>query len=323
MFYDFTNLKRVDVSSFDTSNANDIRSMFEGCYKLAELDLTSFNTSKVTNVSFIFKQCQRIKNLDLSSFDTSNVTNFKCMFQDCVSLESIDVSHFNTSSATDLSYMFYGCSTLKEIDLSSFDTSNVTTLKCLADNNANLERLDLSSFYTPKLKNAREMVGWSPKIMELDLSGFIMDNVTDAQGMVRRNGALKTIYVSDLWDCSNLTSTSSLYMFQNDFSLEGQAGTKYNGSYQNYTYAHIDSTSDPGYLTRKEWTKVYEPQMTNKAYFGTGEDNTSVLGRVCELSEIKSFSHFEGDAAAAEEIINSGRAVRIDDGTELNPPIYA
>ena len=36
MFYNFTNLKSLDLQNFDTSNVTNINSMFEGCYNLKQ-----------------------------------------------------------------------------------------------------------------------------------------------------------------------------------------------------------------------------------------------------------------------------------------------
>ena len=61
---------------------------------------------------------------------------------------------------------------------------------------------------------------------------------------------LKTIYVSDKFNTNKVTS--SYYMFYNCTKLVGGAGTKYNSSYVEKTYARIDGgTSNPGYFTLK------------------------------------------------------------------------
>ena len=58
---------------------------------------------------------------------------------------------------------------------------------------------------------------------------------------------LKTIYVSDLWDTSKVTSSTD--MFRGCTSLVGGNGTAYSSSYTNKTYARIDTADAPGYLT--------------------------------------------------------------------------
>ena len=70
-----------------TSTSN----MFYGCSSLKSIDLSSFNTSNVNNMSYMFRECSSLKSIDLSSFNTSNVNNMSRMFYDCSSLKSINL----------------------------------------------------------------------------------------------------------------------------------------------------------------------------------------------------------------------------------------
>lgn len=61
---------------------------------------------------------------------------------------------------------------------------------------------------------------------------------------------LKTIYVSNKFDVSKVTNSTS--MFLDCTNLVGGAGTKYNSTKVDKTYARIDGgTSSPGYFTAK------------------------------------------------------------------------
>ena len=63
-----------------------------------------------------------------------------------------------------------------------------------------------------------------------------------------RNNFITTIYVSELWNTSNVVSSNN--MFKNASSIVGVAGTAYSTSNQDVTYARIDNPPDePGYLT--------------------------------------------------------------------------
>ncbi len=78
MFYGFSKLEHLDLSSFDTSNVTDMSDMFHYCYSLKELDLSSFDTSNVTDVTDMFACMPRFgsvfTNLKLGTFDLSNVS---------------------------------------------------------------------------------------------------------------------------------------------------------------------------------------------------------------------------------------------------------
>ena len=217
MFKNCTILKTIDLSSFDTSNATIFASMFMNCQDLQNLDLKSFNTSNVTSMYGMFYNCSSLTSLDLSSFNTSNVERMEGMFYNCSSLTSLDLSNFNTSKITDMTYMFNRCKSLTNINLSSFDTSNVSSLYDTFAGLTSLKVLDLSSFDTSKVTNMGRM--------------FLNSN------------NLVTIYVSDLWNISNVTAASR--MFEGCTSLKG--AVPYDSSKTDVSMANYTN----GYLTKK------------------------------------------------------------------------
>ena len=209
----------LDLHNFDTSNVTKMRSMFSSS-KATTLDLSNFNTSKVTDMSFMFSSSQATT-LDVSSFDTSNVTNMRSMFSSS-KVTTLDVSHFVTSNVTNMSFMFYN-SSATTLDVSHFDTSNVT---------------DMGSMFS------------SSKVTTLDLSGFDTSNVTKMRDMFISSINLKTIYVSSKFNTNNVTDSTN--MFNSCINLVGGAGTTYDSTKVDKTYAHIDGgTSSPGYFTVK------------------------------------------------------------------------
>jgi surface protein len=61
----------IDFHHFNSSNINDMSSMFYGCSSLKSLDLSNFDTSLATNINLMFYECSSLESLDLSNFDTS------------------------------------------------------------------------------------------------------------------------------------------------------------------------------------------------------------------------------------------------------------
>ena len=47
MFYNCSNLKKINFSNFNAENVTDISYMFFGCSKLKELDLSNFKTKNL------------------------------------------------------------------------------------------------------------------------------------------------------------------------------------------------------------------------------------------------------------------------------------
>ncbi len=243
MFYGCSSLTSLDLSNFNTSKVTLMNNMFYGCSNLTTLDLSSFNTSNVTNMSYMFQNCSSLANINLSSFDTSNVTNMNGMFFRCSSLTNLDLSNFNTSKVTTMKSMFRECDSLTNLDLSDFDTSNVINMEEMFRGCTLLVSLNISSFNTSKVTSTWYMFMNCSKIMILDLSSFDTSSVTGMGGMFYLAGSLKTIYVSDLWNTSKVTSSTN--MFQNCNSLVGAVPfdrTKIDISMANYT---------TGYLTYK------------------------------------------------------------------------
>ncbi len=232
----------VDVSKFDTSNVTNMSNMFSNS-QATTLDVSNFNTSNVTNMSDMFYYSQATT-LDVSNFNTSKVTNMSYMFWNSKST-MLDVSNFNTSNVTNMSYMFY-YSQATTLDVSNFNTSKVTNMSYMFWNSKST-MLDVSNFNTSNVTNMSYMFSGS-KATTLDLNNFDTSKVTNMSYMFSSSTNLKTIYVSNKFNTDKVTS--STYMFYGCTKLIGGAGTKYNSSYVDKTYARIDGgTSNPGYFT--------------------------------------------------------------------------
>ena len=232
----------LDLSNFDTSNVTNMYSMFEGS-QATTLDVSNFDTSKVTDMGWMFKG-NKSTTVDVSKFDTSNVTNMSNMFSNSQAT-TLDVSNFNTSNVTNMSDMFSN-SQSTTLDVSNFNTSKVTNMSYMFWNSKST-MLDVSNFNTSNVTNMSYMFSGS-KATTLDLNNFDTSKVTNMSYMFSSSTNLKTIYVSNKFNTDKVTS--STYMFYGCTKLIGGAGTKYNSSYVDKTYAHIDGgTSSPGYFT--------------------------------------------------------------------------
>ena len=272
MFYNSNSLKSINLSNFNTSKLLYANNMFNGCTSLESLDLSNFNTSKVTNFSNMFRDCQKMKEINLSNFDTSSATIFanlfhNCsslttldlssfntnkvtymgsMFYNCSSLTSLDLSNFNTSNVINMGYgMFYNCKSLKELDLSNFDTKKVINFSDMFNGCSSLENIELSSFDTTNATNMANMFYNCKSLKQLDLSSFNTSKVTNMSKMFLQNNEINTIYVSEKWNTSNVTSSS--LMFHSCTSLVGAVpfdSSKTDISMANYTNGYLTYKSN-------------------------------------------------------------------------------
>ena len=163
--------------------------------------------------------------IETGDFDTSNVTSMRAMFNGCNALTSLDVSKFDTSKVTIMSGMFRYCKALTSLDVSKFDTSKVTEMNDMFYRCEALTSLDVSNFDTSKVYKMWEMFKGCSSLTTIFASDkFVTNAVTDSIGIFN--------------DCTN---------------LKGGAGTVYDRSKIDKTYARIDGgTENPGYFTKKQ-----------------------------------------------------------------------
>ena len=209
----------------------------------------------LTNGTGLFEYMINLKSVDLANMYTDEVTDMSGMFAGCISLENIDASNFNTSNVTDMRFMFsgwggiLGVSRIKNINVSGFDTSKVTDMRSMFDGMFSLTTLDVSNFNTSNVTNMSYMFYDLRSLTTLDISSFDTSNVTDMSYMFAVMDNLTTIYASNNFITSAVTNSDA--MFIGSSKLAGGNGTKYNSSYDDKTYARIDTSSTPGYFTLK------------------------------------------------------------------------
>jgi surface protein len=80
MFYGCSSLKELNISSFDTSSVNNMKSMFFGCKKLTSLDLLNFDTRNVINIASMFSECRNLAYINFYNFKEDNIENMKDIF---------------------------------------------------------------------------------------------------------------------------------------------------------------------------------------------------------------------------------------------------
>ena len=241
----------IGIEDFDTTNVINMRAMFYKCEKLTSLDLSEWDTGNVTDMASMFYQCKKLTSLDISNFNTSKVSNMSQMFGYCRSLTSLNLSSFKTSKVSNMSYMFVYCDSLTTLDLSNFITTGVTNMAHMFWCCTRLTNLNVTSFNTEKVTNMQAMFGYCSSLTSLDISNFNTSRVTSMSSMFFENKRLVTIYSSNNFITTSVTSSTD--MFTNCNSLVGENGTAFiDVQVKDHSYAKIDGgTSSPGYFTIK------------------------------------------------------------------------
>ena len=198
------------------------------------------------------------------SFANCNPTSTAYWFAFCNSLTAINgLQYLNTEYVTNMEYMFHMCPALTSIDLSHFRAKSLT--------------------------NMNSMFGGCSSLTSLDLSGFFTFTVTNMNYLFSGCTNLKTIYVNK-YDWSTESVTAGDGVFENCTSLVGGAGTTFNDSHIDYTYARIDGGPDsqtPGYFTDIDASaSVVAPEFRfegDNLAMTTETQNASIFYKVAEL----------------------------------------
>ena len=209
-FEALTTIEHLDY--LNTSEVDDMQSMFSSCTSLETLDLSSFNTEKVTNMSKMFVGSTNLRTINLpKGFIGSSVTDLRSMFKDCTSLTELDLSGSNSENVKEMNEMFYGCKALSKLDLTDFKTGQVTTMENMFCDCSTLETLDVSSFNTENVTTMLGMFNNCSSLRSLDLSSFNTRKVAYMQDMFQGCTNLESIDLSS-FDTENMKSMTGMFI---------------------------------------------------------------------------------------------------------------
>ena len=272
-----TNISKVVFdASFANARPTSCYKWFYMCTSLTEIEgIENLNTEEVTNMGSMFSGCYDLTQLDLSNFDTQNVENMSDMFVSCLDLKSLNVSNFDTQKVKDMNDMFYHCPSLTSLDVSNFDTQNVEDMSYMFSSCEGLTSLDLSNFDTKEVTNMSKMF-WN-------------------------SSALKTIYVSDKFVTTKVSSGAN--MFQDCENLKGfidyiSNKDKDNNEYANYKTGYFSKlvgkngeekigaagetlTTENLVLDDGKDFVAYEPFATKNAFYIRVIPEGSTWGTLC------------------------------------------
>lgn len=212
MFSKCTSLETLDLSSFNTEKVTNMLAMFQGSMSLRTIKLPKgFIGSNVTNLNATFRGCASLTELDLSGSNAEKVKDMGGMFYGCVALSNLNLSGFKTGSVTDMPYLFSSCQSLESLDLSGFNTENVTSMESMFSQCSSLRSLDLSSFNTSKVIDMHLMFFKCTNLESIDLSSFDTENL---QRMAHMFSSCTKLAMLDLSSFATPNMTSMLSAFQ-------------------------------------------------------------------------------------------------------------
>jgi len=252
LFADSKSLKRIiGLDTWDTSNIENMNSLFYGLESITDLDLSHFNTSHVTDFGLIIAGMTHLVNLNMDNWDFSNTTiardffyeinnrtinnsiknlslekavlPISCdhLFYGVPELKTLNLKNVDTSKTTNMKYMFYfsSRSEIEELDVSSFDTSNVTDMSYMFKNVPKLKELDLSHFDIRRVSTSLlcGMFDGLTSLEKLDLSGFDLSAFQN----VNNNFNLGSLKVDELVTPKNLNVGTNVIYLSNRMYAKG------------------------------------------------------------------------------------------------------
>lgn len=218
MFSKCTSLETLDLSSFNTEKVTNMLAMFEGSMSLRTIKLPKgFIGSNVTDLNATFRGCASLTELDLSGSNAEKVKDMGGMFYGCVALSNLNLSGFKTGSLTEMRYLFSSCQSLESLDLSGFNTENVTSMESMFSQCSSLRSLDLSSFNTSKVIDMHLMFFKCTNLESIDLSSFDTENL---QRMAHMFSSCTKLAMLDLSSFATPNMTSMYCAFQNCKNLK-------------------------------------------------------------------------------------------------------
>ena len=233
----------LDISSFDTSNVENMMAMFESSQATTIIFGDKWNTSYVREMNKMFSNCNitsldlsildlsrtdslegmftatKITNIDFSKLDTTNIRYMNNMFSYTKNL-TLDLTGLDTSNVTNMDGMFYESQATTIIFGDKFDTSNVTDMSSMFSG-SRATSLDLSSFNTINVTNMGSMFYESVATTIKGLESFDTSNVTDMMHMFA-NSKMNSLDLSSF----NTTDEVNMYgMFSESAATTGYAKT--------------------------------------------------------------------------------------------------
>jgi len=273
----YLKLPRVIASSWGSSNWGWLNN---ASTTSKYLHLT-IDISRSTSISYFFSNFKGISLIVDGAGITDRCVSADHLFEDCTNLIAIpDLSSWDFSKVTTLNNMCHNCSQLRVVDLSSWDLASVTNMRSLCSNASRVTyvkfKIPAGLTYGSSDSLLSSCSGSAAKlIVELDcentttLTRVFRSCSAPAIELTLTNAENISSIEYMFYGCSNLvtircdydlSSCTGAEVFTNDTRLVGGAGTTYDASHKDASYAKIDAGA--GYfsaLNSTNWIIYVDP----------------------------------------------------------------
>lgn len=230
-----TNFTHIDISMWDTTNAEDISSLFSGCKFLEDVDLSKNNWSSLKKANFLVSNCNVLKTVNVTGLVSDKFTSLQEMFGSDMALTTIiGLDTWNVSNVTDFYETFEECrmlsdETLKQVE--KWKVTKPTRFTSMFYNCQLLKTLDLSGWRTDTLTNVNSMFTYC-RITDLNITGWNLSMITNTSNwfsgcydLVNLQFGYDIKYSFSLSNSSKLTVDSLLSVINGLYNFTGNGET--------------------------------------------------------------------------------------------------
>ena len=339
-FYHFSHVEEISgLRNLDVSRAVRLSGMFEGCTKLKVLDLSRFDTANAQSIAYMFNACTNLVTIYASDrFVISNLiypgdrvfggnlnlvggngTTYSDNYRNASYAhldQPLNPGYFSVKptakavledNATTLVFYYdtvdhyddgpnflldevgeldpdtrpgwsIGADTVTEVVFDpSFADYRVKHCGNWFALFTELEKIDGLMFLdVSEATDLRYMFQWCQSLRVIDLSGFDTSSVTNMHGMFHYCTGAKRIYVSSAFTTAALDNPNDM-VFKLGSSIVTDNGTKWKSSNDSAAYARIDGgASAPGYFSVKQpAVAVYSLNGRRLSFYCDGLDHSN------------------------------------------------
>ena len=216
MFAGCSELRRIDLSTFDASRSRSAWGMFQDCRELREVVLPAHGFPELREAGGMFRGCRRLHSFDFAALGAPNLEDASDFFRMCTWLDEVSFVGARTGRLVTTERMFYGCRNLARITgTDSLQTGRIENLSGMFRFCARLPQLDCALWDTASVREANFLFSGCLSLLQLDVSMWRMPRLQTARGMFSSTPIDRVDLTG--WSAHELIDTS--YMFDSCASL--------------------------------------------------------------------------------------------------------